>query len=88
MSCVAPVLMELLGAAALPTALGLTFTLRAPLVLLAPPLAGALREAAGSYDVVWTTVGALCAASAAPLCIASARCKRVATQPPPPTAVV
>jgi hypothetical protein len=78
LSCVSPALLELFGAEAFSAAVGLTFTLRAPLVLAAPILAGLGRELSGSFDGVWTVVGALCAASAAPICIASMKCRRLA----------
>jgi hypothetical protein len=77
-NCVPPALLELVGAEAFPDAVGWSFSLRAPLVLLAPPLAGLGRELAGGFEPVWTLTGALSAASAAPICVAHFRCKRLA----------
>ena len=76
MSCVSPVLLVLFGADALPSALGGTYTLRAPAVLLAAPLAAVVIEGLQGYQLVWTLTGVLCCLSAMPACLAHLQCRR------------
>ena len=54
---VPPLLADEVGVENLPLAAGLNYLVQAPFVLLAPPLAGALRDARGTYTVVWCVVG-------------------------------
>jgi cyanate permease len=59
-----PILVDSLGLDALPLALGGVYSMQAPLVLLAPPLAGVLRSAQGDYTAVWLAAGiTMCAAA-------------------------
>ncbi len=60
----APIVVDLVGLKALPLAFGLIHAVQAPLVLVAPVAAGALRAASGSWVLVWAAVGATVAAAA------------------------
>lgn len=75
-SCVPPVLLRLYGAENLPAALGGTYTLRAPAVLLAAPLADLARGALGGFAGVWTIAGVLCLLSSFPVCLVHLKCAR------------
>ena len=52
-----PFLIEFVGMRRVARALGWTSTLQAPLVALAPPLVGLLRERTGSYRAAWVPLG-------------------------------
>ena len=60
----APISVELVGLASLPLAQGLFHLAQAPFVLVAPPVASALRSATGNYDAVWLLTGAFIILSA------------------------
>ena len=80
-SCVSPVLLVLFGAEALPSALGATYSLRAPAVLLAAPLAAMAVDALQGYAVVWSLGGVLCCLSALPVCLVHIQCRPRAAGP-------
>lgn len=54
-----PISVELVGLASLPIAAGLFQAVQAPLVLIGPPLAMALRTVDGTWATVWGATGAL-----------------------------
>lgn len=74
---VTPVLASLFGIPGLPYALGGTYTVRAPTVLLAAPIAGWAREAIGDYKDIWAVCGVLLVLSALPIALMRTECKRV-----------
>lgn len=61
-------------------ALGGTYSLRAPTVLLAGPVAGMLRDRSGSYDTAWVASGFLLIAAALPLGLLSCDCRRATAE--------
>ena len=61
----APLTVDMVGIASLPLAQGLFHVAQAGPVLAAPPIAGAVRTAAGDFSAVWLAPGALILASAA-----------------------
>ena len=63
----APIMVDICGLALLPLAFGLLHAVQAPLVLLAPVAAGALRSASGAWTLTWLLVGALIAVGASAL---------------------
>jgi predicted MFS family arabinose efflux permease len=64
---VVPTLGRYFGPSGLSIALGGTYTVRAPSVLLASPIAGYIRDATGSYNIVWTLSGVMMVLSAFPI---------------------
>jgi len=75
-SCSTPLLAALFGIPALPYALGGTYTLRAPLVLLAAPMAGYLQRAQGNFRDVWAISGIVLILSALPVGLMGCQCTR------------
>ena len=63
----APIMVDICGLALLPLAFGLLHAVQAPLVLLAPVAAGALRSVSGAWTLTWLLVGALIAVGASAL---------------------
>jgi len=80
---IAPALADLFGLDMLPLALGATYTVRAPFVLAAAPIAGWARERTGSYDAVWLATGVLMLASAVPM-LAVRAMRHLVCMPKPP----
>jgi hypothetical protein len=74
---ISPVLAGIFGIPGLPYALGGTYTVRAPVVLLAAPLAGWAREELGDYQDVWAVCGCLLLLSALPIALMRTECRRV-----------
>ena len=70
-----PILASLFGIAQLPFSLGGTYTVRAPLVLLAAPLAGYARDAGGSFQNVWAISGLILVLSALPVGLMRCECR-------------
>lgn len=73
---VSPILVDYFGLQGLPAALGGTYTVRAPAVLLFSPIAGWVREATGSYTSVFFVCGVLCVVSALPIGVLHCECRR------------
>ena len=71
-----PILASLFGVPTLPFTLGGTYTVRAPLVLLAAPLAGYAQMALGSFKHVWAITGLVLTLSALPVGLMNCQCKR------------
>lgn len=71
-----PILASLFGVPTLPFTLGGTYTVRAPLVLLAAPLAGYAQMALGSFKHVWAITGLILTLSALPVGLMNCVCKR------------
>lgn len=74
---VSPILANLFGIPGLPYALGGTYTIRAPIVLVAAPIAGWLRSEIGSYTHIWTVTGLCLILSALPIALMSTKCRRI-----------
>jgi hypothetical protein len=75
-----PYLSQLFGIVALPFALGGTYTIRAPVVLFAAPLAGYFRDITGTFTDVWVLGGLTLIFSAFPISLIDCSCKRINTQ--------
>jgi MFS family permease len=73
---VTPILVDYFGLQGLPAALGGTYTVRAPAVLLFSPIAGWVRESVGGYEGVFFVCGALCVISALPIGVLHCECRR------------
>lgn len=77
---VPPVLASTFGIEGLPFALGGTYTVRAPVVLLAGPIGGWIRDWRGSYADVWLVGGFIVVTSALPLALMHCTCQRRGAQ--------
>ena len=53
----APISVDLVGLASLPLAQGIFHLAQAPCVLIAPPIASAIRSATGNFTAVWLLTG-------------------------------
>ena len=71
-----PILASLFGVPTLPYTLGGTYTIRAPVVLLAAPIAGYAQMALGSFKHVWAITGLVLTLSALPVGLMNCVCKR------------